>query len=420
MILMTFFLATGLASARNGWSLDASDFELRLYPTGGKYEYQLGEPIELIIVLRNAKLPKVYTKRGFELRQTLIVIDPPFPDGTPGTEYILQEPSDEDQKEKVSIHAMQAPFPFKGVTGWKEAQAFELPLSETINDLREQHTDILRKPGWHTIRASFEVFLFDLAEEHPVLGLLGLDNTGDNYHKIETKKEDWIQIFISPGNGALVQTQVLDDESQPLAQVPVSVFDTSDIPAEFELKDIWLNSQPVLSGTTDFEGWALWSSGAACLSRDKYSVIAYYRGEYTDALIEADDGEWGIGCSGLISRLLIVGGEKQTVVDELITVSYSGVRYNRRTRLFSSYASLTNNSTDNFKGPVWLVIKDLQPDEVILTNADGQTDGKFYIEVLNSDTLWQAGETISNIELLFSNPTRIRMSFGEEVRAVLP
>ena len=97
---MTFFLATGLPSAPKGWSADASDFELKLYPADGQYGYQLDEPVKLIMVMRNAELPVVYTKRGFELHRALIITDPPFPDGSPGIEYKLQEPPEEEQKQE--------------------------------------------------------------------------------------------------------------------------------------------------------------------------------------------------------------------------------------------------------------------------------------------------------------------------------
>ena len=325
LIVLTLFLVTGLPGANKGWSADASDFELKVYTANSQKQYQLDEPITLIMVLRNSNLLAISTKRGFELRPALIITDPNFPDGTAGITYKLQEPPDDEQRIEEQFHDMPRPFLWKRVTGWKEAQAFKMPLAETINDLRKEHPQILRKPGWHTITARLRLFLFDRAETHPARGLLGLDNTGDNWLTIPENQTDTIQIFISPGEGAQLQARVEDTESQPLAQVPVRVFKSSDYPAEYGLQQIWQNINPVLSGATDFGGQAGWTTGAGCQSRDAYRVIAYYKGEYQDApgIANTDDG-WGLECSGLIARTVTFAAAAAAAIDDLAARAKSG------------------------------------------------------------------------------------------------
>lgn len=120
------------------------------------------------------------------------------------------------------------------------------------------------------------------------------------------------------------------------------------------------------------------------------------------------------------AELVILGEVSQTVVNDLVSVDYSGLRYDRRTREFYLTATLTNTSSSVLEGPVWLSITNLQPTEATLNNSDGFQDGKPYLAVLQEGEIWQPGQVLAPETLFFSNPTRVRISFFEQILAVLP
>ncbi len=103
-------------------------------------------------------------------------------------------------------------------------------------------------------------------------------------------------------------------------------------------------------------------------------------------------------------------------VDDRVTVSFSGLRLNRRTRTFDAVAEVTNTSTTLIPGPLSLVITDLSPATVSLANAQGTTpSGAPYVEIASPRGFLAPGETVRNIKLQFTNPTRRRFNFNWQV-----
>ncbi|MCD4719843.1 MAG: hypothetical protein K8S13_08275 [Desulfobacula sp.] len=110
----------------------------------------------------------------------------------------------------------------------------------------------------------------------------------------------------------------------------------------------------------------------------------------------------------------------RTIVDNLLDITYSGVRYNRRTRQFYSAVTITNTSDKELEGPVWLIIKKLQPEEASLANADGIHFGEPYMIMLGEEKKWPPGQALPAKTLYFSNPVKQRLNFDDQVFAVVP
>ena len=196
---------------------------------------------------------------------------------------------------------MLTPFPWDDKF-WNFAESLSegFVISETVQDLTELLPLMKETTGWWTIGLEIPFVRYDEEdinrdlEEQQGLLLADVESEkswpGDQDPDHIASSE--LQIFVSPGFGAGLQVQVLGEGSQPLAQVPVRMFKDSDIPAGSELKDTWLQSEPVLSGTTNFQGMATWDSGGPCTSRDDYTAIAYHKGEYRDAAFRTGDPGW--------------------------------------------------------------------------------------------------------------------------------
>ena len=339
LILMTLFLVLSLLSAKNGGADDASRFELKIYPANGQYEYQLDEPIELVIVLSNPESSGIYTKGQIVLHQSLIITAPTPPPGN-----VI------NFKKEPIIHTMEDGFEWQGEVGWEEAQTLELPLSEIVHDLRDLHPEILRIAGEYIIEARMELILFDRVDWHgPRESWLGLPKDGEP-PVVRTDPLNPLKIFISPGFGANLQVRVLNGESQPLsAGIPVKVFKYSDGPAGYDLKVVWQNGPEVLAGITDPLGLVFWESGALCQSKSNYLVLAYYQGQYSSDWISADHDRWNIGCSGSIIQPIIISGEAPQPGDHLEVGNFSLISKKRVSRVAYNYtykADMTNSGQD--------------------------------------------------------------------------
>ena len=106
-------------------------------------------------------------------------------------------------------------------------------------------------------------------------------------------------------------------------------------------------------------------------------------------------------------------------VDDLVSSSFTGLRFDRRARTFNSAATLTNISGIPVSGPLQLVITQTDPASVTLVNASGTTsDGLPFIVVpVDGGPLTPGGE-ITPILLRFSNPTRSAFTFATSVLGV--
>ena len=111
---------------------------------------------------------------------------------------------------------------------------------------------------------------------------------------------------------------------------------------------------------------------------------------------------------------------KRAPLETQTSVSYNGVRYDRKTRQFYSDATITNISDKTLEGPVWLKIKNLQPGDAKLVNADGMHFNEPYIIMLEEEEKWLPGQALPSKTLYFTNPERERITFDDIVFAVEP
>lgn len=104
-------------------------------------------------------------------------------------------------------------------------------------------------------------------------------------------------------------------------------------------------------------------------------------------------------------------------VDALVDVSFSGLRFNRRTGTFDTVATLQNVSGIGVVAPIQLKISDLDPLDVALANASGVDAGSGAPYVSVAAAGLPAGAT-ANVVLQFANPQRRRFTFSHEVLGV--
>jgi len=283
----------------SAWGYDSSGLSLSLYTdeAHSDLQFELGqEPILLIMEIRNDTGLPIVTDRGFsqvELYRSLIMTDPT------AVRHIIQH---EDEANKM-------PSPFV-INNKPWALAETLPAgwvrSVTIVDFSELFPMMKNTPGWYTIEAREAVVRFASSGQDEGLGLLGLLGHADNW--FGTVKSNTLQLFIAPSYGAQAQVQVLNetpDPAEPMAQVPVRVFDQNDIPADYKYADIWKNVDPVLAGTTNFEGWATWQSDTACIQRGDYTAVAYALNEYKGASFEQGEVGWEPECAGVLEKQIV-------------------------------------------------------------------------------------------------------------------
>jgi len=72
-------------------------------------------------------------------------------------------------------------------------------------------------------------------------------------------------------------------------------------------------------------------------------------------------------------NLVVSSGPAVTDVTSLVTVARSGLVYNRTTNTFDSLLTITNSSTSILTGPLILVITQITPSSVTLSNSTGLT-----------------------------------------------
>jgi len=286
------------------WPGIAAAFEspgltLNLYtnPDHPDFKFQLGaDAIPLIIVIQNITSKAIDTERGFsslELYNSVIVTDPT------GTKHYLKQ-GDES-------HKMPAPYFLNG-RPWSLAETLpaDWVRSADIDDLRNQVPIMNTTPGWYRIEAYQPFVRFASTGVFPKLGSLGLLDNPANW--TETVRSNVMQIFIAPPSGAQVKVQVLDGSEDPPAtpgQVPVRVFNNSDITPGFDLAQTWQKIEPVLSGTTDLNGLADWDTDSVCLTEGNYTAVAFYSSRYEKANILSGTGNgWGSECTGSIAKTI--------------------------------------------------------------------------------------------------------------------
>jgi len=118
-------------------------------------------------------------------------------------------------------------------------------------------------------------------------------------------------------------------------------------------------------------------------------------------------------------NLVVSSGPAVTDVTSLVTVARSGLVYNRTTNTFDSLLTITNSSTSILTGPLILVITQITPSSVTLSNSTGLTSsGNPYISLTVPAGGLSPGQSISNVLLKFSDPNRVAFTFNSSVFAL--
>ena len=395
------------------WAAGPAGLSVNLFlkPDGSTGQIALGAPIELLLVVKNQSLSQLITERDFSKKKFYLSLV-----------LVSNETNKVYTLSGQELHPMMSAF---YVAGRPMVRAEVLPAdwvkSTSIADLRELFLILKTQPGTYMVKAELPFLRFQWGLELNPLGQLGALDHPDNFNGILVSNQIKLNVF--PARGAQLNVRVTDLSSSPagpLPQVEVKVFRLADLPADYALEEVFTNLDPVLAGTTDFDGNTTWQSGTRCLLNDDYVIIAAYGGDYGEAAIAKDtEPGWQDACSGFIEKQISFGRPSQVPVDELVTVTYGSVMYNRRTGEYSYTATLVNSSTTDLQGPVWLVIQNLLPADAELTNADGLVDGYPYIEVLAAGMAFNSGQSLSKA-LIIKNPSRYRITFDDQVRAVIP
>lgn len=260
-------------------------------------KYDLGEPIQLIMVIKNISGYPVHTRLGFsqtELHRSLLLTDPGETRHALDPEVLAFDPPAQPRLGDQDVSPA-------------ETLPADWVRSVTIDDLGELFPIMKTMPGWHTVVAHQSFISFGRVILTKDEGLFGVVNHADN--KTDPISSNSIQIQIVPAGGSMggsLQVQVLDGSfvpPQPLGNVRVRLYKTSNI-AGYELSHAWEQVELALvKGFTDLYG--KWDSG--CQPEDDYTAIAYHQNQYQKGSFEQADTGWAPGCSGLIEKQIVFG-----------------------------------------------------------------------------------------------------------------
>ena len=287
--------ALGEARAADGSGLSLQLLSDQANPTN---TYPLsdapGDAIKLIMVLKNISAQQINVERGLsqaELHRSLIVTDP--------CGNILELSPDAES------FIFDAPPPrFVGGLPLIPAEILQPDFvrSLTIQDLRQLFPSMKKLPGTYRVTAQQTASRFVWTITDPNRGLQGVaDHPGNWFGTINAQE---MQIYISPTSGAQLEVTLTDADSQPLFQVPVKAFKTSEIPDGYEPADTWSTIEPILSGVTDTKGRTIWGVCKTCVPADDYTILAFYKDEFLVSEIAASDSGWNAGCSGLLAKTI--------------------------------------------------------------------------------------------------------------------
>jgi len=98
-----------------------------------------------------------------------------------------------------------------------------------------------------------------------------------------------------------------------------------------------------------------------------------------------------------------------------VSVTFSGLRYNRSTGTFDTQATVINTSDSAIQGPIEFVVDSISIDTVTLSNAEGtSSDGHPFVTIALPDNALDPKE-VGAVILRFTNPTRVRFTFTHRV-----
>jgi hypothetical protein len=295
--------------------IDKPGLVVNIYPDEANPELSvsLGQPIKLIMVIKNDTNFAVNTERGFsklEPHRYLKLIDPD------GTLHVV----------KADVMSGDAPPPF--FIGEKSTiPAEKIPAdwvkSEIIADLTEIFPVMKQTVGWYTLQAHmpYMQIVFTLVDDQ--LGLLGIIDSKDadaatqNFEGTLDSNKMQIEVKL-PDNqrGAHIKVQVFDQSAippRPLNSVPVRVYDDAAI-AGLTPAQVWANGPgfAVLTGTSNDGGTVIWDRDL-CLVEKNYTAMAYFN-EYKSVPISAGEDGWATQCNGILQKTINFGEAKEKLI----------------------------------------------------------------------------------------------------------
>jgi hypothetical protein len=96
-----------------------------------------------------------------------------------------------------------------------------------------------------------------------------------------------------------------------------------------------------------------------------------------------------------------------------VSLSFGGITFNKKTKVYSETVTLTNITSGPLTGP-WSLELTALPSGVVLTDATGTTNGNPYIRFLDPGTTLQQGASVT-ITLTFTARSPSQITFGTEV-----
>ena len=229
-------------------------------------------------------------------------------------------------------------------------------------------------------------------------------------------------VWNDPGTYTVAVQVTDEDGSVDIAVLTVAVHD---ITAPVVTVDTLTTADqtPGLSGTVDDaaaivkvtvggQTYTATNHGATWTLPDDTIGPALAVGTY-DVQVMATDTVGNEGTDDTVNELTIESASQEPqLASDLVSMQASGLRYNRRTGVMSSYITITNTSSQVISGDVHFVINSLSDSNVSLVGGDGATAAGTYFDLtayLNDGRL-DPGESVT-IRLDFYNPLRRRFTF---------
>jgi len=109
-------------------------------------------------------------------------------------------------------------------------------------------------------------------------------------------------------------------------------------------------------------------------------------------------------------------GGTRADVSAQVTVTFSGLRFNRTTQTYDTVATLTNAGSTGVGAPLELHVPTITPNTVTLANSTGTaSDGHPFVAVPLPTGELAPGATVTNVVLRFRNPSNVQFTFTHHI-----
>lgn len=328
--------------------VDDSGLKISLQTQNGNTLFTLNDAVTFMIQVKNDNQWPINAPRGFsqiELHRSLVITDPG------GRKHILAQ-------EEVATD-MPPPLFWSG----KETAPAEILDSNWERnveiDLGKVFGMVNVRPGVYTVEARQPFTRFPWTIKDPSLGLMGIigEQDEDGYWKGDVESENILKIIVVPVSGGRFNLQLVDlGLSLPVRQTQVRVYHAEDIPEGMSEKEIWDTQDPVIAGSTDFQGRAAWEGGHPCMPKGNYRAVGFYQEEYKAVDFEAGTEEWGNACEGLLSRSIYFN-EPEPQMYEFSIFGFNSVHIQQKARVLSGDIGVQSEGKTITLDP-WVKIKD--------------------------------------------------------------